>query len=230
MRTGMVREKIRLLFRGEKDITNGNIPKNIIALALPLMIGAMLHSMQSLIDIFWVGRLGPNAIGAVAMSATVMMFVFTLSLGIGIGTLSLVAKNIGAQRRESAEAVASQSIFLVIMVGIIAAVAGYFFSETFLRWLGADTAVVVAGANYLRILLMGCVIMLLLFTVNYILQGAGDVIYSMSTFVLANILNIILDPLFIFGIGMPRMGVSGAALATVLSQAISLTVVFVILS
>jgi putative MATE family efflux protein len=214
-----MKDKIRYIFSNNKNITTGNIPKNIIALALPLMIGALLHSMQSLIDMFWVGRLGPDSISAVAMSSTVMMFLFTISLGIGIGTLSLVAKNIGSQNRDAAGVVASQSVLLSLFLGLIAGIVGFYFSGKFLVWLGASEAVVSVGSNYLRILLLGSITMLVLFTGNYILQGSGDVVHPMIFLGLANIFNIILDPIFIFGLGVPRMGVSGAALATILSQA-----------
>ena len=98
-----MKNKILSLLSKERDIINGNIPKNIIALAFPLMVGAMLQTTQHLIDIFWVGRLGPNSISAVAMSGTIIMFVFTISLGLGVGTLSLVAKNIGSGKREEAD-------------------------------------------------------------------------------------------------------------------------------
>lgn len=216
-------EKLKFLFKKEKDVTSGNIAKNVIALAAPMMIGAILANMQSLIDMFWVGSLGANSISAVAISSIVLMFVFTLSMGIGIGTLSLVAKSIGAKDTESASAVAAQAMFLTVLLSVSVAVAGYFFSAKFLAWLGADAAVVKVGASYLRISLLGSVTILVLLTGNYILQAAGDVVNPMIFLALANIFNIILDPIFIFGIGVPAMGVSGAALATVLSQAMSMT-------
>ena len=225
-----MREKIKFLFSKDKEITTGNITKNIIALALPLMIGALLQTTQSLIDMFWVGRLGPHSITAVAMSGTILMFVFTISLGLGIGTLSLVAKNIGSQKRNEAGLIASHSILLGIVLGLITAVIGIFFSERFLSLLGADSLVISIGANYLRILLVGSVTMIVLFVGNYILKAAGDVINPMIFLGLANIFNIILDPIFIFGLGVPKMGVSGAALATVLAQAMAMVMVLKLLN
>ncbi len=225
-----MRDKLKFLFKKDKDITTGNIPKNIIALAFPLMVGALLHSTQSLVDMFWVGSLGHNSISAVAISSTVLMLVFTLTLGLGVGTLALVAKNIGSQNRNRAGLVASQSILLALLFGLITAIIGFWFSKEFLFRLGADEAVVAVGVNYLRILLMGSVTMIVLFIGNYILQGAGDVINPMIFLGLANILNIILDPIFIFGLGVPRMGVSGAALATVISQAIAMVMVLRLLN
>jgi len=211
------------------DVTKGSIPKNIIVLALPLMIGFLLQSTQNLIDMFWVGSLGPDSISAVAMGGTILMLVFTLSLGVATGTLALVARNIGSKDPEKARLVASQSVLMGVLLGLFAAVIGLFFSEKFLFWLGANDTVLKAGAGYLRIILVGSITMIMLFIGNYILQGTGDVIHPMIFLALANIFNIILDPVFIFGLGVPRMGVSGAALATVLSQAIAMAMVLKLL-
>jgi putative MATE family efflux protein len=225
-----MRKKIASLFSRENDITTGNIPKNIIALALPLMVGALLQTTQNLIDMFWVGKLGPHSITAVAISGTVLMFVLTLALGLGVGTLSLIARSIGAKKRDEAGLVASHSIVLGILLGLVVAVIGFYFSNKFLLWLGADSLVIEAGANYLRILLMGSFTMIVLFVGNHILKAAGDVINPMIFLALANICNIILDPIFIFGLGVPKMGVSGAALATVLAQAIAMVMVLRLLN
>jgi len=225
-----VREKIASLLKSDRGILKGNIPKNIIALALPLMIAALLQTTQNLIDMFWVGKLGPNAISAVAMSGTVVMFVFTLSLGLGIGTLSLVARNIGSGNKDAAEAVASQSVIIGILLGLLTAIIGLLFSDKFLFWLGGDSDVISMGAGYLRILLSGSVTMIVLFVGNHILKAAGDVVNPMIFLVLANIFNIILDPIFIFGFGVPPMGVAGAALATVIAQGIAMVMVLRLLS
>ncbi|MBL7071648.1 MAG: MATE family efflux transporter [Candidatus Omnitrophica bacterium] len=225
-----MRQSISSLFKKDKDIIKGNIPRNIIALALPLMIAALLQTTQNLIDMFWVGRLGTNAITAVAISGTVIMFVFTLSLGLGVGAMSLVARNIGARNKEGAVLVASQSIVLGILLGLVTAVIGFFFSDKFLLMLGADSHVAGIGAGYLRILLMGSTTMIVLFVGNYILNAAGDVVNPMIFLGLANIFNMILDPIFIFGIGVPKMGVSGAALATVIGQGIAMMMVLRLLT
>ena len=179
---------------------------------------------------FWVGRLGPHSISAVAMGGTILMFVFMIALGLGTGTLSLVAKNIGSGNKEKAGLVASHSILLGILLGVIMGLIGFYFSERFLFWLGADKDVIAVGANYLRILLVGSVTMIVLFVGNYTLKAAGDVINPMIFLGLATIFNIILDPIFIFGLGVPRMGVSGAALATVLAQGMAMVMVLRLLS
>lgn len=217
-----MRKKLASIIKNDRDITTGNISKNVIALALPLMIAALLQTTQNLIDMFWVGKLGPNAISAVAISGTVVMFVFTLSLGLGIGTLSLVARNIGAGDRNAAGVVGSQSVILGIALSLLAAVAGLLFSDKFLILLGADSDVVSMGTSYLRILMTGSVTMIILFVGTHILKAAGDVVNPMIFLVIANILNIILDPIFIFGFGVFPMGVAGAALATVIAQGIAM--------
>jgi len=220
-----IKERFLSAINREKKITSGNIPKNVFALAMPLMIGAVLQTSQSLIDLFWVGKLGTEAISAVAMSGTIIMFVFTISLGLSIGTLSLVARDIGAGRKDEANVTASHSVIVGLALGVAAALTGLLFSDIFLRLLGADTDVIAAGNHYLRIMLMGSFTMIVLFTCNYVLQAAGDTFHPMLFLGLANIFNIVLDPIFIFGIGVPKMGTSGAALATVLGQAISMVLV-----
>ncbi|MBU2541606.1 MAG: MATE family efflux transporter [Candidatus Omnitrophica bacterium] len=213
---------IKKLFARDNNYTQGSILKNIIALSLPLMVGALLHGMQSLVDMFWVGRLGPDSIAAVAISSTVMMFVFTLVSGISIGTISLVAKNVGAKNRRGADIIAIQSLALGLILALIAAIIGMFFSNNLLFILGASSEVILQGENYLKILMLGSFTLILLFLGNSVLQGAGDVLPTMVFMGLANIFNIILDPVFIFGwFGLPRMGTSGAAVATIIGQGIS---------
>lgn len=213
------------------NYTEGSIIKNVLFLSLPLMVGGILHGTQSLIDMFWVGSLGADSIAAVAMGSAVMMFVFTLVSGIAIGTISLVAKNIGAKNRRGADIIASQTLVLGAAISLITALIGILFSHKLLLLLGADSEIIFRGVNYLRILMIGSFTLILLFLGNSALQGAGDVLPAMLFMGLANILNIILDPVFIFGWwGVPRMGTSGAAVATVVGQGISMLLVLRLLA
>ncbi len=212
---------IRKILNYDKDLTRGSILSKIVSLAGPLMIIALLQSTQSLIDMFWVGKLGAPSIAAVAMSGTIIMVLFTIIIGVSTGTLALVARYVGAKDSQRANAVATQSIYLgIIMASLVVAIGLPFAGRLFLL-LGASQEVLEAGIGYLKILLMGGVTMFLLFLGNSILRGAGDTVTPMKLMVLANLINIVLDPVFIFGIGVPRMNTSGAAVATVISQAIS---------
>lgn len=212
---------VRKFFDQDRDLTKGPIMLRIISLAAPLMVIAALHTTQSLIDMFWVGKLGVPSIAAVAMSGMIIMVLFTIIVGISTGTLALVAKYTGAKDRKKANVVATQSISLAIIMATMVVAVGLLFTDRLLLVLGAGPEVLKAGIGYLKILLVGGVTMFLLFLGNSILQGAGDTITPMKLMILANLINIALDPIFIFGIGVPRMNTSGAAVATVISQAVS---------
>ncbi|MBL7197699.1 MAG: MATE family efflux transporter [Candidatus Omnitrophica bacterium] len=208
-------------FLKKRDLTQGNILVNIAYLAFPLMLSYTLHTTQSIIDMFWVGRLGSVAIAAVAMSTTVVMVLVTLIFGISTGTVALVSQNIGARQNKQADVVALQSIILSLISSVIIAIIGFLVAERLFQILGAQPEVISVGTGYLRILLLGGAAMFILFVGNALLQGSGDVVIPMIAIIIANVLNIILDPIFIFGIGVPRMGTKGAALASVISQIIA---------
>jgi putative MATE family efflux protein len=222
---------IKKILSHNQDLTKGPILLKIISLAGPLMVIAILHTSQSLIDMFWVGKLGAASIAAVAISGTIIMVLFTIVAGVSTGTLALVARYVGAKDRGQADAVATQSISLAMIMATLAIIIGLVFTKKLFLLLGASGEVLEAGIGYLKILLLGGVTMFLLFLGNAILQGAGDTVTPMKLMVLANIINIILDPIFIFGLGpLPRMNTSGAAVATVISQAIAAFLVIWMLS
>lgn len=213
---------IKNIFSANKKITEGDVTKNVVSLAAPLMIGAFLQTTQSLVDMFWVGSLGPAAIAAVAMSGILMMLMFTIVSGIGMGAVSLVAKNMGANNISGARACAHQAFIFGVLLSFISAILGIFFSGHFLSWLGAEKEIIAAGEDYLKILLVGNFTMILFILSSSILQGAGDMINPMIFMVIANLFNIVLDPIFIFGIGVKPMYTKGAAVATVIAQGVSL--------
>ena len=211
-------------------MTQGPIILKIISLAGPLMVVALLHNTQILIDMFWVGKLGAASIAAVAMSGTIVMVLFAIIAGVSTGTLSLVARHVGAKNRAEADTVATQSISLAIIMSSLAIVLGVLFTNKLFLLLGASEEVLQVGMGYLKIILVGGIAMFLLFLGNAILQGAGDTVTPMKLMILANLINIVLDPIFIFGIGVPRMNTAGAAVATVTSQAISAFLIIWMLS
>ena len=187
-----------------------------------MLVSALLQNAQTLIDLFWVGRLGPDAIAAVAMGGTAMLLIFPLFMGLSTGTIALVSRAIGEDRADAAGHTAGQSLLLSLIFGALSGGVGLWIAEPAIRLLGADSGITAAGGQYLRILLMGSVTTYLLFTANSALQGAGNTVTPMQAMLTANIINIILDPLLIYGIGpLPRMGIQGAALATILAQALA---------
>ena len=200
-------------------LTSGSILAGLRRLAVPMLVTGLLQNAQSLIDLFWVGSLGANAVAAVALSMTVLMMLFPLVMGIATGTIAIVARAAGAGRLRQAEEAAAQSVLLSVVFGAASGAAGLLFSSAILQLLGAEPDVTAPGAAYLKIALLGSTTIFILFIGNSALQGAGDALTPMWIMLVSNLLNIALDPLFIFGLGpFPRMGVQGAALATVLAQ------------
>ncbi|MBU0534456.1 MAG: MATE family efflux transporter [Candidatus Omnitrophica bacterium] len=221
---------LKKFFKQDKDITTGPILPKMLSLTGPLMVTAILNSTLNLIDMFWVGKLGSDSIAAVAIGGTIMMVVFATLIGITRGTIALVARYVGAKDAKNADAVASQSIMLGLIIALATILVGLLFTDKLFLILGASPEVLKIGSSYLKIILIGGITMVLLSFGNSILQAEGDTVTPMKFMFLSNIINIILDPIFIFGLGVPRMNTSGAALATVLSQAVPAFLVLLLLS
>jgi putative MATE family efflux protein len=193
-------------------------------------VRAVLQSFQSVIDMFWVGKLGSVSIAAVAMGGTVVMALVPFLFGISTGTIALLSRNIGSRHYNQANKIATQSLIMAVISSVFFVILGLYFSSSILRLLQAKDEVLVLGEAYLKILLLGGITMTLLFIGGSILQGAGDATTPMYIMGIVTIINIVLDPLLIFGlIGFPKMGVSGAALATVSAQAIGAALILFII-
>ncbi len=218
--------------RTVEGITEGSIVRAIAALTGPMLIGAVLQNLQSLIDLFWVGRLGPTAVASVAMSGTILMVLFPMLMGLSTGTLALVARAVGAGNIDDASKAASQSIFLAVVLGVLTGLVGWHYSEAMFRLMRAAPDVLEAGESYLRISLLGSFTIFVLFIGSAALQGAGDTLTPTYVMAGSNVLNIVLNPLLIFGVGpFPRLGVAGSALATLIAQTVAaLAVVHILFS
>jgi len=201
-------------------LTQGHLLAALAYLAWPMLVTALLQNAQSLIDLYWVGALGSEAMASVAMGGTVLMVLFPMVMGVSTGTVALVSRAIGAGRPDEAGAAAGQSLLLALLLGFASGLVGWFVADPMLGLLGASPHVVESGGGYLRISLTGSFTVFMLFIGNAAMQGAGDARTPMLVMASANLLNIMLDPIFIFGAWpVPGLGVRGAALATVLSQA-----------
>lgn len=211
-------------------LITGSILKSIHILAFPMLISALLQNLQTLIDLFWVGRLGPEAIAGVTLSGVLIMLLSPGLMGLSTGTVAMVARSIGAGDMVSAGKAAAQSIWLACFLGLISALVGWWLSEWLLSLLATGSDAMPAASIYLKISLIGNVTVFVLFVGNAALQGAGDTVTPMLIMAGSNVLNMVLDPLFIFGIGFfPKMGVAGAAVATVISQALASGTLLVLL-
>ena len=200
-------------------ITEGSFVRALLRLSLPMMAQALLQDVFSIVDMLFVGRLGPEAVAAVGACGTLMGIFFMLSVGITTGCMALVAQAVGAGNRARAGSVVGQGLFMALVISILVGALGIPFANNMLYVLGLQPGVVAAGTPYLRISSAGALAMMLSVTFASSLRGAGDAVTPLKVFGLANVLNIILDPILIFGwLGMPALGVSGSALATVIAR------------
>ena len=207
--------------KSSKDLTEGSIVRNIWYLALPMMIGNLLQDAFTIVDMIFVGRLGPSALAAVGMSGTIQGMLFTVIFGISMGTIAMVARFIGAKKVSEAENVAIQSILLGSFCYFVIATIGYPLSSSMLRILGAADDVIAQGTAYMRISFLGSFTMILSVILSAVLNAAGDAVTPMKILAVSTVANIVLDPLVIFGLlGFPRLGVAGSALATVTARGI----------
>ncbi len=204
----------------------GPLHRSLLRLAGPMFASALLQNTQSLIDLFWVGRLGPDAVAALALSGTVLFLMWPLVMGLAIGTVALVARHTGAGRPAAAAAAAGQSLGLSIGVGATVGIVGILAMRHLLMLIGAEPAVADLAGRYLVISFGGFFTVFLLAVSTSAMQGAGNAMLPMAGMILANVINLVLDPVLIFGLlGCPAYGVGGAAWATVLSQAAACAVV-----
>lgn len=204
------------------DLTKGSIPKNILDLSLPMMAAFLLHTGFNIVDTIFVGKVSALALAAVSITFPVVFLIIALASGIGIGVTSLIARHLGAKNKKQANNAAEHALILAVAMGIIFTGAGLTLSKPLFILIGATEEMMPIVLSYVNIIFSGSFFMFFAFIVNSILRGEGDMKTPMKIMMLATIINVILDPLLIFGIGIfPRMGVAGAALATVIARSIS---------
>ena len=197
------------------DYTTAPLNKAVILLAVPMVLELFMESLFVISDVFWVSHLGKNAIASVGLTESVMTLIYAVAIGLSISAGAIVSRRIGEKNRAGAEESAGQVILVGAVTALVLGAIGAYLSPHILAWMGADAETIRAGASFTRIMLGGNITVFLIFLINAIFRGAGDPIYSMRTLFLANGLNIILGPCFIFGVGpFPRLGIAGAAVAT----------------
>jgi putative MATE family efflux protein len=209
-------QSIKEALRGShQDYTAGSLNRSILLLAIPMVLEMVLESLFAVVDVFWVSRLGADAIATVGLTESVLTLVFAVGMGLGMSTTAMVARRIGEKDKDGAAVSAVQAVFLGLIVSLALGLPFFVFAPRLLALMGASPTIIASGANYTRIALGGSGVVLMLFLNNAIFRGTGDAAIAMRLLWVSNILNLILDPCFIFGLGpFPKLGVTGAALAT----------------
>ncbi len=212
-----------------EDYTSGSLSRAITLLAIPMMLELLMESTFGLVDIYFVGKLGSDAVATVGLSASVLVILFAIALGLSMGATALVARRIGEGDPEGAGRAAVQAILAGVLFSMPLALAGVLLAPRLLTWMGAAPEVA-AGWPYLAMLLGGSITIFLIFLNNAIFRGAGDAAIAMRALWLANIINMILDPCLIFGWGpFPELGLLGAAVATTIGRGIGVAYQFGVL-
>lgn len=188
--------------KGEQaDITSGSLDRAILLLSVPMILEMAMESLFAITDIFFVSRIGVNAVAVVGLTESLLTIVFSIGWGLAMGATAMVARRIGEKNPEAASVIAVQAIYAGVAVAAMISIAGLFFSEKILGLMGASQDVIDQGKGYTKWMLSGNVTIMLLFLINGIFRGAGDATLAMRSLWIANGINIFLDPMLIFGWG-----------------------------
>lgn len=206
--------------RGDiKDFTTGSIDRAIFLLAVPMVLEMVLESSFALVDIYFVNKVSPAAAATVGLTESSLTILYSLAWGLAMGATALIARRAGEKDFKSASSVAAQVILIATAFSVLVSIFGILFPKEILRFMGADASLVDEHYRFTQVMLGSNIVIMLLFVNNGIFRGAGDASVAMRSLIIANIINIVLDPLLIMGYGpFPKMGLIGAAVATTIGR------------
>ncbi|PZR36389.1 MAG: MATE family efflux transporter [Azospira oryzae] len=227
MKTSTKKTSLFSLFKeavlgSEQDFTKGSINKAIFLLSVPMILEMAMESVFAVVDIYFVGKLHSNeAVAAVGTTELILTIIYSVAMGLSMGATAMVARRVGEKDTEGATVAATQALYLGLASIAVFTLVGVFYYEELLRLLGASEEVIAVGSGYTQIMMGGNIVIVLLFLINGIFRGAGNASIAMRSLILANMTNIVLDPLFIFGWAfIPALGVKGAAVATTIGRGV----------
>lgn len=219
-------QELKNAIRGtESDYTKIGLRRAIFLLGVPMILELVMESTFAVVDIYFVGKLGASAVATVGLTETYLYLLYSIGMGLSMAVTAIVARRIGEKNKDDAGSSAVQSIFLALLASAPFAIAGIFFPKELLMLMGADEWSIQNGYVYTQWMLGGNAVIMLLFVINAIFRGAGDAAIAMKVLFISNAINIILDPLLIFGWGpVPAMGIEGAAIATNIGRGVGVGV------
>jgi len=220
MTTSRIKSFFRLFIQAvrgdQQDYTSLSIDKAIFLLSIPMILEMSMESIFAVVDVFWVSRLRDNdAVATIGLTESMLTLVYSLAMGLSMGATAMVARRVGEKDVAGAESAALQVLYIGVTVSVLISLVGLFAAEDLLRLMGASESLIERNVGYTRWMLGGNLSIVLLFLINGIFRGAGDASIAMKSLILSNLLNIILGPIFIFGL---RLGVEGAAIATTIGR------------
>lgn len=214
----VIREAVR---GSERDFTSEPIGLSIFLLAVPMILEMSMESLFAIVDIFFVAKLGADSVAVVGLTESVMALIYAVAFGLAIAATATVARRSGEKDHEGAARAAAHVLYLGVIVSLVITAIGVIFAPQILAALGATPSIVELGTPFMRIMLGGNAAVLFIFLLNAIFRGAGDAAIAMRVLVIANGLNIILSPCFIFGpLFFPELGVTGAAVGTTIGRSV----------
>ena len=214
----------------ERDYTSGSIRKAIVILSIPMVLEMLMEGLFAVVDAYWVSKISVNALATVGLTESVITLVYSIAIGLSAAATATVARRVGEKRPELAERAAMQATILAVIIAVLIGVPGYIFAEDILLLMGAEKELIAECSGYTRIMFGTNIVIMLIFLFNAIFRGAGNASYAMYALWISNGINIVLDPILIFGWGpIPAMGIEGAAIATVIGRSIGVAFQLVIL-
>lgn len=205
----------------EKNFATGPINRAVFLLSVPMILEMVMESLFAVVDVYFVSKVSINAIATIGITESVIFLVYAIAIGISMATTAMVARRVGEGDKQAASNAAMQGIWLAGFISIVIGIGGFLFAQDILRLMGASEELIAEGYGYTKWMIGGNLTITMLFLLNAVFRGAGDASLAMRSLWLANGLNIILDPLLIFGVGpFPELGVEGAAVATNIGRGI----------